>query len=115
MFNYEYVLGQNFNFKKYLYSVDLNNIKNDEAKVTLKVADLKEDKILFKFPKTIPGVYKNINYGAMISSIKAYDEEKNRLKINKMDKNSFMISNSKRLKAIEYWVSDTLNHPKAKK
>ena len=43
----------------------------------------------------------------MISSIQAYDEEKNRLKINKMDKNSFMIFNSKRLKAIEYWVSDT--------
>ncbi|MFL3008677.1 MAG: hypothetical protein ACJZ14_04790 [Candidatus Neomarinimicrobiota bacterium] len=114
MFNYDFALGQNSNFKKYLYSVDLNNIQNDEAKVTLKVAGLKEDKILFKFPKTIPGVYKNINYGAMICSIQAYDEENNRLKINKIDKNSFMIFNSKRLKVLEYWVSDTWDHPKAK-
>ena len=114
MFNYDFALGQKSNFKKYLYSVDLNNIQNDEAKVTLKVADLKQDTILFRFPKTIPGVYKNINYGAMISSIQAYDEENNRLKTNKMDKNSFMIFNSKRLKVLEYWVSDTWDHPKAK-
>ena len=114
MFNYDFVLSQNSNFKKYLYSVDLNNIQNDEAKVRLKVTDLKEDKILFRFPKTIPGVYKNINYGAMISSIRAYDKDNNRLKINKIDKNSFMIFNSKRLKILEYWVSDTWDHPKAK-
>ena len=89
MFNYDFAVGQKSNFKKYLYSVDLNNIQNDEAKVTLKVADLREDTILFRFPKTIPGVYKNINYGAMICSIQAYDEENNRLKINKISKTKY--------------------------
>ena len=114
MFNYERLIGQNSNFKKYLYNIDLNNIQNDEAKVTLKVSGLNEDSALFRFPKTIPGVYKNINYGKMISSIQAYDENKNRLKIKKVDKNSFMIFDSKRLKFLEYWVSDTWDHPEAK-
>ena len=50
----------------------------------------------------------------MISSIQLFEEEKNILKINKIDKNSFMIFNSKRLKVLEYWVSDTLDHPKVK-
>ena len=114
IFNYEFVLGQNFNFKKYLYSIDLNNIQNDQEKVTLKVSDLNVESIIFKFSKTIQGVYKNINYGSMISSIQAYDKNKNRLKIKKIDKNSFMIFKSKRLKILEYWVSDKWDHPKAK-
>ena len=109
-----FLLCQNSKFKKYIYSIDFNNIQNDEAKVTLKVSYLKRDTILFRFPKTIPGVYKDINYGAMISHMQAYDDNKNRLKIKKMDKNSFMIFNSKKLKVLEYWVSDTWDHPKAK-
>ena len=71
MFNYERLIGQNSNFKKYLYNIDLNNIQNDEAKVTLKVSYLKRDTILFRFLKTIPGIYNNINYGTMISSMQA--------------------------------------------
>ena len=66
-----FLLCQNSKFKKYIYSIDFNNIQNDESKVTLKVSYLKRDTILFKFPKTIPGIYKNINDGTMIFSMQA--------------------------------------------
>ncbi|MFL2997289.1 MAG: hypothetical protein ACJZ1Q_00910 [Candidatus Neomarinimicrobiota bacterium] len=66
-----FLLCQNSKFKKYIYSIDFNNIQNDEAKVTLKVSYLKRDTILFRFLKTIPGIYNNINYGTMISSMQA--------------------------------------------
>ena len=62
IFHYEFVLGENPNSKRYLYSDDLNNIQNNETKVTLKVANLKEDTVIFRFPKITPGIYKNISY-----------------------------------------------------
>ena len=67
IFNFDLIFSQDIKFEKYLFSLDLNEIQNDQVKVKLEVSGISEETLLYRFPKTIPGVYKNINYGEMIS------------------------------------------------
>ena len=114
IFNFDLIFSKDIKFDKYLFSVDLNDIQNDQVKVKLEASGISEEKLLYRFPKTIPRVYKNINYGEMISSIEAYDQSNERLRVKKIDKNSFMIFDAERLRKIEYKVNDTWDHAKKK-
>ena len=102
-----------YSLEMYSYSVDLTNIKDDKARVALDCPGLDQEKVIFHFPKTIPGTYKELDYGEMIDSINAYDSEGLKLPATKIGKNYFEISNAKDLSRINYWLDDTWDHPKA--
>jgi len=95
--------------------VDLNHIKNDQAFVTLHCPDLKQETVVFHFPKTIPGTYKELDYGELIEEINPQDSKGNSLPYEKIGKNIFQISNALDLTTIQYWVHDSWDHPVAKK
>ena len=101
-----------YSLEMYSYSVDLTNIKDDKARVALDCPGLDQESH-FSFPKTIPGTYKELDYGEMIDSINAYDSEGLKLPATKIGKNYFEISNAKDLSRINYWLDDTWDHPKA--
>jgi len=110
--NYE--PSSDYALDQYSYFVDLKKIEEDRAMVSLECKGLGQDRVIFHFPKTIPGTYKELDYGEMIDSIIATDSEGKRLTSIKIGKNSFEILNAKDLSTISYWVNDTWDHPKAK-
>tara|TARA_Y100000031_G_C8230423_1_gene390659 strand:- start:268 stop:2208 length:1941 start_codon:yes stop_codon:yes gene_type:complete len=110
-----YTPAEQYSLDKYLYSVDLTRIKNDKAYVHLHCPGLNQDTVIFHFPKTIPGTYKELDYGEMIDSIEPKDHDGNLLSFEKIGKNIFQITGARDLTMIHYWVDDTWDHPKAMK
>jgi predicted metalloprotease with PDZ domain len=110
-----YTPAEQYSLDKYLYSVDLTRIKNDKAYVHLHCPGLNQDTVIFHFPKTIPGTYKELDYGEMIQFIEPKDSNGNLLPVEKIGKNIFQITGARDLTMIHYWVDDTWDHPKAMK
>ncbi len=103
-----------YNLDQYIYSVDLNYVENDKIYVHLHCSGLNQETVIFHFPKTIPGTYKELDYGEMIEAIEPRDSQGNILATEKISKNSFRITNALDLNSIHYWIDDTWDHPKAK-
>ena len=110
-----YTPAEQYSLDKYLYSVDLTRIKNDKAYVHLHCPGLNQDTVIFHFPKTIPGTYKELDYGEMIQFIEPKDSNGNLLPVEKIGKNIFKITSARDLTMIHYWIDDTWDHPKAMK
>ncbi len=92
---------------KYVYTVDLTQVNNDQLEVTLLTPKIKEKEILFHFPQIVPGTYMNSNYGKYVSDIKATDKAGKILPVKKKDDNSWLITNAQALHKISYKVEDT--------
>lgn len=103
----DYILDQ------YIYSIDLNEVENDQVYIHLHCPGLNQDTVIFHFPKTIPGTYKELDYGEMIEAINPQDSKGNVLFHEKIGKNIFKIINARDLTSIHYWINDTWDHPKA--
>ena len=108
----EYNPKGDYGLEKYIYSVDLNEVENDRVYVHLHCPGLNQDTVIFHFPKTIPGTYKELDYGEMIQSIEPKDHEGNLLPYEKIGKNIFQITQARDLTMIHYWIDDTWDHPK---
>ena len=102
-----------YKLEKYIYSVDLNEVENDRVYVHLHCPGLNQDTVIFHFPKTIPGTYKELDYGEMIESIEPKDMNGNLLPYEKIGKNIFQITQAQDLTMIHYWIDDTWDHPKS--
>jgi predicted metalloprotease with PDZ domain len=108
----EYNPKGDYNLEKYIYSVDLNIVENDRVLVHLHCPGLNQETVIFHFPKTIPGTYKELDYGEMIETIEPKDSNGNLLPVEKIGKNIFKITKAKNLTSIHYWIDDTWDHPK---
>jgi predicted metalloprotease with PDZ domain len=92
---------------KYAYTLDLQNVENDQAKVVLIPPKVTGNTAVFQMPSVIPGSYSRKDYGRFIDNFKAYDAQNKELTVSKRDKNAFVINNAKLLSRIEYRVNDT--------
>lgn len=88
-------------------SMDLNIVVDDKIMVSVTPSKISENKIVFKFPKIVPGTYSEDDYGTFIDDFKAIDQKGKALPVTKLDVNSFEIANAKSLQKITYWVNDT--------
>ncbi|MBN8567624.1 MAG: peptidase M61 [Flavobacteriales bacterium] len=88
-------------------SLDLVNINNDRVPVTVIPPVIKTNETVFFLPKIIPGTYSEDDYGRYIDNLKAYDAKGNELAVAKMDENSWLIKDSKKLAKVTYLVNDT--------
>lgn len=89
------------------YKIDLENVKNDKIKVIIELPKLNQKDLSFHLPRVVPGTYRVHNYGSCLSSLVCFDSKEDSLQYQKTDKNSWLISNSKDCKRIEYWIDDT--------
>ena len=99
--------GQN---DKYQFHLDLNKISSDLIQVTLftpTIPETKEEKIIYSFPKIIPGTYRIYDFGQYVMDFEAFDNEGKSLSVNQLDKNRWEIENAKSMAKISYWVEDT--------
>jgi len=96
----------------YKYTVDLTKVVDDKVYVELSTPKIKQKEITFYMPKIIPGTYAIADYGRMISEFKAFDKKGREIKVDRLDDNSWMIKNAKKLRKITYWVEDTFDTQK---
>ena len=108
----EYNPKGEYALEKYIYSVDLNEVENDRVYVHLQCPGLNQDTVIFHFPKTIPGTYKELDYGEMIPGIEPRDSNGELVPVEKIGKNIFQITQAQDLTMIHYWIDDTWDHPK---
>lgn len=96
----------------YKYTVDLTKVNDDKVYVTLTPPKIKQNEIVFYLPKIIPGTYAIADYGRMVSELKAYDRKGRAIPVERIDDNSWKISNAKKLRKITYLVEDTYDTEK---
>lgn len=92
----------------YHYSFDLTKVADRKMNVELIVPKLSEDKVVFSFPKIVPGTYSIYDFGRFVEDLKAFDQAGNPLSISRIDTNSWEIDNkADALSKITYRVMDT--------
>jgi len=91
----------------YNYSVDLNNVKDDQLTVELVTPKIEKAEIMFYLPRIVPGTYMNSNYGMYVHDLKAFDKNNKELSVKKEGDNSWKIKNAKMLYRLSYKVEDT--------
>ena len=95
---------------QHIYEVDLNKIKNDVLPVKLNLSKSPQtDQVIYSFPATVPGTYDTQDFGRFVLSMDAKTEDGKKLKVKKDGNNSFIISDAKKLKYLEYTVEDILD------
>lgn len=88
-------------------NIDLVNVVDDKVMVVVNPGRFKTDKVTFFIPKTVPGTYSEDDYGKYIEQFKALDYKGGELAFEKLDANSWAISNASQLDKVTYWVNDT--------
>ena len=58
-----------YSLGRYIYSINLDDIVDDKVYVHLHCPGLNQQTVAYHFPKTIPGTYKELDYGEMIETI----------------------------------------------
>lgn len=106
------VLAQNKDKETYKFSLDLTKVKNDRLQVTLLPPDIDQDEVVYHMPKMVPGTYAVYDFGKFVSDFNAFDKKGRKLKVERLDTNSWKIEKAKKLARITYMVDDTWDTPK---
>jgi predicted metalloprotease with PDZ domain len=95
---------------QHLYEIDLNKIEKDvlPVKMTLSKAP-QTDQVIYSFPATVPGTYDTQDFGRFVLSMNAKTADGKKLKVKKQGNNSFIISDAKKLKYLEYTLEDIMD------
>jgi predicted metalloprotease with PDZ domain len=101
--------AQNKKDKGYTYTVDLTRVVNDRVYVELSTPAITQNEITFYLPKIVPGTYAIEDYGRFVSELTATDKKGKKLKVEKIDDNSWKIKNANKLTKLSYWVDDTFD------
>jgi len=94
-------------FKGYRFTIDLVNVSNDQIRVDLLPPPILKKTITYHLPKIVPGTYSEDDYGRYIEQFKALDKKGDSLSVERVDVNSWAISNADKLVKITYLVNDS--------
>jgi predicted metalloprotease with PDZ domain len=92
---------------KYQYTLNLNEVKDDQLKVELIVPKITKPEIVFYVPKIVPGTYAIADYGKFIHNLKAFDKSGKEMQVKGLSDNSWQIKSATKLIKITYEVEDT--------
>ena len=90
-------------------SIDLTKIVDDKAPVTIIPERFKQDTVIYRLPKVIPGTYAISDFGNFIEGFKALDKKGKEMEFFKKDENTWLIPNASKLRKITYLVNDTFD------
>lgn len=93
--------------KDVVTTIDLVNVVDDKVQVEVNPGKFQTETATFNIPKTVPGTYSDDNYGQYIDGFKAYDYKGNEVAATRIDQNSWLIPNAKKVDKVSYWVNDT--------
>ena len=78
------------------------------VKMTLSKAP-QTNQVTYSFPATVPGTYDTQDFGRFVLSMNAKTADGKKLKVKKQGNNSFIISDAKKLKYLEYTLEDIMD------
>ncbi|WP_282122222.1 M61 family metallopeptidase [Algibacter mikhailovii] len=90
-------------------TIDLVNINEDRAPVTINPGRFNSETVTYRMPRVVQGTYSVSDFGKYIEDLKAFDYQGNEMTVNKVDTNTWSISNAKALDKITYLVNDTFD------
>ena len=90
-------------------SIDLTKVTNDKAPVTINPGRFTTETVTYRLPRVVQGTYSVSDFGKYVDDFKALDYSGNELPIEKIDTNSWIISNAANLDKITYNVNDTFD------
>lgn len=92
-----------------LYNVDLTNSTDDIFHVTVDVENFSNENNIYNFAATAPGTYEILDFGRFVKSFKAFNNEGEELKVEKISTNRWQIKNCENLDKIVYHIEDTFD------
>lgn len=93
--------------------INIKNIKDDRAQVTVYPVKTTHDTLIYNMPKIVPGTYSISNFGRFVNELVAYGATGDTLPISKIDTNRWAVADATQLDHISYWVDDTFDQPKS--
>ncbi|GAO42515.1 M61 family metallopeptidase [Flavihumibacter petaseus] len=98
----------------YQFTVDLRAVDSDRLMVHVKLPALSGvgSKLVWAFPRIIPGTYRISDFGQFISQVKAYDRQGRLLPVKKIDTNRWQINGTAQPERITYLVDDIVDTEK---
>jgi predicted metalloprotease with PDZ domain len=90
-------------------AIDLSKVVDDKVPVVINPGRFTIETVTYRLPKVVQGTYAVSDFGKYVDSFKAIDYDGNTLPVNKIDTNSWTISNASKLDKIEYYVNDTFD------
>ncbi|RAJ12024.1 M61 family metallopeptidase [Olleya aquimaris] len=94
-------------------TIDLSKVVNDKAPVTINPGRFTEETVTYRLPRVVQGTYSVSDFGKYIDDFKAFDYKGNELATNKVDTNTWTISNATELDYITYNANDTFDQEAA--
>ena len=88
------------------FEIDLNDLSNDTFKVVVSTEGLGNKNNIFQFASTTPGTYQIQNIGRFVNDFGAFDKKGKEIKTERISVNQFHLDNPKKIRRIEYTVSD---------
>lgn len=88
-------------------TLELTDVEDDRVKVTLDPGAFTVSEVRFHIPKTVPGTYKNNDYGQFVEDLEALDYKGAPLSVNRQGPNTWVIGDAQSLDRITYYVNDT--------
>ncbi|WP_299779486.1 peptidase M61 [uncultured Formosa sp.] len=90
-------------------SINLTKVVDDKAPVTINPGRFTQDTVIYRLPHVVQGTYAVSDFGKYIDDFKAYNYEGVEIPTNKIDVNSWSITNAENLDYITYYVNDTFD------
>ena len=90
-------------------SLDLTKVTNDKVPVTINPGRFTTETVTYRLPRVVQGTYSVSDFGKYVDDFKALDYNGNELSTEKLDANSWTISNAVNLDKITYNVNDTFD------
>lgn len=90
-------------------TIDLTNITEDKAPVTINPGRFTAETVTYRLPRVVQGTYSVSDFGKYIDGFKALNYKGEELPVEKVDTNTWTISNAVSLDKIEYLVNDTFD------
>lgn len=92
-----------------IVSMDLAGVTDDRVLVSVDPGAFTTPQIRYYIPKTVPGTYRNDNYGQFVEGLVAYDYKGVPLEVNREDLNTWIIQDAENLDRITYYVNDSFD------
>mgnify|MGYP001791343488 CR=1 FL=1 len=93
-------------------SIDLTNVKNDQVPVIINPGRFTAEKVTYRLPRVVQGTYSVSNFGKYVDDFKAFDYSGETLPVQKLDENTWEITNATQLDKVSYAVNDTFDQEK---
>ena len=87
--------------------IDLVNVRRDKVTVEINPGAFTQDQVTYRLPKVVQGTYAVSNFGSFIDNFKAYDYSGAEIPTDKVDDNTWVVSNASSLDKFTYQVNDT--------